>query len=83
MAEVTTVNIAPASFAQEPFIHEPQRPADQASNRPIEDSSASSGDRADDEIQARQADRRADREARDEREEKRRQNSENSVDIRA
>ena len=79
MAEVTTVNIAPASFVQEPFIHEPQRPADQASNRPIEDSSASSGDRADDEIQARQADRR---DARDEREEKRRQNSENSVDIR-
>ena len=82
MVEVTTANIAPASFAQQPFIHEPQRPADQASNRPIEDSSASSGDRADDEIQGRQADRQADRDARDERDAKRRQNSDNTVDIR-
>ncbi|MDP6068365.1 MAG: hypothetical protein QGG75_14100 [Alphaproteobacteria bacterium] len=82
MAEITTVTIAPASFAQEPFITEPQRPADQASNRPIEDSSASSADRNDDEIQARQAAREADREEREERDEKRRQNSENTVDIR-
>ncbi len=79
MAEVTTVNIAPASFAQQPFIHEPQRPADQASNRPIEDSSASSGDRTDDELQARQAARESDR---NERDEQRRQNSDNAVDIR-
>ena len=82
MAEITTVNIAPPSPAQEPFINEPQRPADQASNRPIEDSSASSADRNDDEIQARRADRDSDRDERDERDERRRQNSDNTIDIR-